>query len=62
MNKQILRTIQTLGIMGSIAGTFPISLRDVHPRIEMMHVHDITSSIDLLIATITELDQRKLKL
>lgn len=54
--------IQRQGKNGSIAGAISIPLRHVHQSIEMAHVQDITASIDLLIATITELDQWEWKL
>jgi tetrahedral aminopeptidase len=49
--------IQRQGIKGSIAGAISIPLRHVHQSIEMANVNDITSSIDLLVATLSELDQ-----
>lgn len=48
--------IQRQGAKGSIAGAISIPLRHVHQSIEMANMADITSSIDLLTATITELD------
>lgn len=48
--------IQRQGTKGSIAGAISIPLRHVHQSIEMAHVQDIQSSIDLLTATLTELD------
>jgi putative aminopeptidase FrvX len=54
--------IQRQGNKGSIAGAISIPLRHVHQSIEMAHVQDITSSIDLLTATIMELDQWKWEL
>lgn len=49
--------IQRQGLKGSIAGAISIPLRHVHQSIEMANVKDITSSIDLLTATIMEMDQ-----
>ncbi len=54
--------IQRQGTKGSIAGAISIPLRHVHQSIEMAHVQDIMSSIDLLTATITELDNWKWEL
>lgn len=48
--------IQRQGAKGSIAGAISIPLRHVHQSIEMAHIQDIESSIDLLTATVTELD------
>jgi putative aminopeptidase FrvX len=48
--------IQRQGNKGSIAGAISIPLRHVHQSIEMAHSADIIASIDLLVATITELD------
>ncbi len=49
--------IQRQGAKGSIAGAISIPLRHVHQSIEMAHEGDISSSVDLLSATIMELDQ-----
>ena len=49
--------IQRQGAKGSIAGAISIPLRHVHQSIEMAHVQDIQSSIDLLTVTLVELDQ-----
>jgi endoglucanase len=49
--------IQRQGAKGSIAGAISIPLRHVHQSIEMAHEGDINSSVDLLVATLTELDQ-----
>jgi putative aminopeptidase FrvX len=49
--------IQRQGARGSIAGAISIPLRHVHQSIEMAHEGDISSSVDLLVATIAELDQ-----
>ena len=49
--------IQRQGAKGSIAGAISIPLRHVHQSIEMAHEADINSSVDLLVATLTELDQ-----
>ena len=49
--------IQRQGAKGSIAGAISIPLRHVHQSIEMAHETDINSSVDLLVATLTELDQ-----
>jgi putative aminopeptidase FrvX len=49
--------IQRQGTKGSIAGAISIPLRHVHQSIEMAHEGDISASIDLLVATISELDQ-----
>ncbi len=49
--------LQRQGAKGSIAGAISIPLRHVHQSIEMAHEGDITSSVDLLTATIAELDQ-----
>ena len=49
--------IQRQGTRGSIAGAISIPLRHVHQSIEMAHEGDISSSVDLLVATISELDQ-----
>ncbi len=48
--------IQRQGNKGSIAGAISIPLRHVHQSIEMAHVQDILSTIDLLTATITDMD------
>ena len=48
--------IQRQGNKGSIAGAISIPLRHVHQSIEMAHVQDILSTIDLLNATITDMD------
>jgi putative aminopeptidase FrvX len=48
--------IQRQGNKGSIAGAISIPLRHVHQSIEMAHSADIIASIDLLVATVTELD------
>jgi len=49
--------IQRQGTKGSIAGAISIPLRHVHQSIEMAHEADINSSVDLLVATLTDLDQ-----
>lgn len=48
--------LQRQGSKGSIAGAISIPLRHVHQSIEMAHEGDIRSSIDLLVASLTELD------
>ena len=48
--------IQRQGNKGSIAGAISIPLRHVHQSIEMAHTADIEASIDLLVATISEID------
>jgi endoglucanase len=48
--------IQRQGNKGSIAGAISIPLRHVHQSIEMAHSADIEASVDLLVATISELD------
>jgi endoglucanase len=48
--------IQRQGIKGSIAGAISIPLRHVHQSIEMVNVEDITASVILLTATISELN------
>ncbi|HJW29870.1 MAG TPA: M42 family metallopeptidase, partial [Saprospiraceae bacterium] len=49
--------LQRQGAKGSIAGAISIPLRHVHQSIEMAHEGDIIASVDLLAATISELDQ-----
>ena len=49
--------IQRQGAKGSIAGAISIPLRHIHQSIEMAHMGDISATIDLLNATIAELDQ-----
>ncbi len=48
--------LQRQGMQGSIAGAISIPLRHVHQSIEMAHVQDINSSVDLLTAVVLELD------
>lgn len=54
--------LQRQGSKGSIAGAISIPLRHVHQSIEMAHEGDIRSSIDLLVASLTELDSWKWQL
>ena len=49
--------IQRQGAKGSIAGAISIPLRHIHQSIEMAHMGDISATIDLLNATISEMDQ-----
>ncbi|MEP6795547.1 MAG: M42 family peptidase, partial [Saprospiraceae bacterium] len=49
--------IQRQGAKGSIAGAISIPVRHIHQSIEMAHMGDISATIDLLTATISELDQ-----
>jgi len=49
--------IQRQGAKGSIAGAISIPVRHIHQSIEMAHMGDIAATIDLLTATISELDQ-----
>lgn len=49
--------IQRQGAKGSIAGAISIPLRHVHQSIEMAHEGDINSSVDLLVAILTDMDQ-----
>lgn len=48
--------LQRQGTNGSIAGAISIPLRHVHQSIEMAHIEDIKSSVELLTATISEID------
>ncbi len=48
--------IQRQGAKGSIAGAISIPVRHIHQSIEMAHIGDITASISLLTATISELN------
>ncbi|HUR31972.1 MAG TPA: M42 family metallopeptidase [Saprospiraceae bacterium] len=49
--------IQRQGSKGSIAGAISIPLRHIHQSIEMAHMGDISATIDLLTATVSEIDQ-----
>jgi len=48
--------LQRQGTKGAIAGALSIPLRHVHQSIEMAHTGDIRATIDLLAASLTELD------
>jgi endoglucanase len=48
--------IQRQGAKGSIAGAISIPVRHIHQSIEMAHMGDISATIDLLTATISEMD------
>ncbi len=48
--------LQRQGSKGSIAGAISIPVRHIHQSIEMAHMDDISSTIDLLTATISEMD------
>lgn len=48
--------LQRQGIKGSIAGAISIPVRHIHQSIEMAHMGDIAATIDLLTATVSELD------
>lgn len=48
--------LQRQGTKGSIAGAISIPLRHIHQSVEMAHMGDISSTIDLLTASISELD------
>jgi len=48
--------IQRQGAKGSIAGAISIPVRHIHQSIEMAHMGDISATIDLLTATISEID------
>ena len=48
--------LQRQGAKGSIAGAIYIPVRHIHQSIEMAHMGDIEATIDLLTATISELD------
>ena len=48
--------IQRQGAKGSIAGAISIPVRHIHQSIEMAHMGDISATIELLTATISELD------
>jgi len=48
--------IQRQGAKGSIAGAISIPVRHIHQSIEMAHMGDISATIDLLTATVSELD------
>lgn len=54
--------LQRQGANGSIAGAISIPLRHVHQSIEMANMQDIRSTINLLTATITEIDTGKWEL
>ena len=54
--------LQRQGANGSIAGAISIPLRHVHQSIEMAHMQDIRSAIQLLEATILEIDTGKWEL
>ncbi|MEN7546852.1 M42 family metallopeptidase [Rapidithrix thailandica] len=49
--------IQRMGKNGAIAGAVSIPLRYVHQVTEMAHQNDIQASIDLLVASVSTLDQ-----
>jgi len=49
--------LQRMGKNGAIAGAISIPTRHLHQVIEMAHKKDIQSSIDLLIACVSELDR-----
>ena len=49
--------IQRQGSKGSIAGAISIPVRHIHQSIEMAHMGDISATIDLLTATVSEIDQ-----
>jgi endoglucanase len=51
--------LQRQGIKGAIAGAISIPLRHVHQSIETAHTDDILSSINLLVAVLSELDTWK---
>ena len=48
--------IQRQGAKGSIAGAISIPVRHIHQSIEMAHMGDISATIDLLTATVSEID------
>lgn len=54
--------IQRQGAKGSIAGAISIPVRHIHQSIEMAHMGDISATIDLLTATISEMDTWEWKL
>jgi endoglucanase len=54
--------LQRQGVKGAIAGAISIPLRHVHQSIEMANIQDIKSTIDLLAATITDMDSWNRKL
>ena len=49
--------LQRQGSKGSIAGAISIPLRHIHQSIEMAHMGDISATIDLLTATLMDIDQ-----
>jgi endoglucanase len=49
--------VQRYGKHGAIAGAISIPLRHIHQTIEMAHKSDIQYCIDLLTASLSELDQ-----
>ena len=49
--------IQRQGSKGSVAGAISIPLRHIHQSIEMAHMGDISATIELLTATVSEIDQ-----
>jgi endoglucanase len=49
--------IQRSGKSGAITGAISIPLRHVHQVIEMAHKEDIRNCIDLLKASLTDMDQ-----